>query len=85
MTGTYVNSEKHGIEGLTALRDSYNGKHERGTNTPHQGRPDTNGLAYLTPAKVRSPTGRDSIFHNSIPYRGHTTRPTCYPKPGYDI
>jgi hypothetical protein len=30
MTGTYVNSEKHGIEGLTASQDSYNGKHEQG-------------------------------------------------------
>jgi hypothetical protein len=57
MTGTYGNSEKHGIGGLTALRDSYNWEHERGSNTPHQGRPDTHGLAYLTPAKVRSPTG----------------------------
>ena len=63
---------------LTASQNVYNRKHERGTNTPHQGRPNTNGLAYLTPAKVRSPTGRDSIFHNSIPYRGHaTTQPAA--------
>jgi len=42
---------------LTASQNVYNWKHERGTNTPHQGRPNTYGLAYLTPAKVRSPTG----------------------------
>jgi len=42
---------------LTASQNVYNRKHERGTNTPHQGRPNIYGLAYLTPAKVRSPTG----------------------------
>ena len=70
---------------LTASQNVYNRKHERGTNTPHQGRPNTYGLAYLTPAKVRSPTGRDSIFYNLNPAGGHTTSPTCCPKPGYDI
>jgi hypothetical protein len=59
---------------LTASQNVYNGKHEPHSYPTHQGRPDTYGLAYLTPAKVRSPTGRDSIFHNSIPCRGHTPK-----------
>ena len=63
---------------LTASQNVYNWKHEQGTNRASQGRPNTYGLAYLTPAKVRSPTGRDSIFYNSIPYRGHaTTQPAA--------
>ena len=51
---------------LTPSQNVYNRKHEQGTNPTHQGRPTTNGLAYLTPAKVRSPTGRDSFFYNLV-------------------
>ena len=38
----------------------YNREHEPHSYPTHSGRPDTYGLAYLTPAKVRSPTGRES-------------------------
>jgi len=42
---------------LTLSQNVYNRKHEQGTNRTSQGRPNTYGLAYLTPTKVRSPTG----------------------------
>ena len=49
---------------LTPSQNVYNRKHEQGIKHPRQGRPTTNGLAYLTPAKVRSPTGRDTYQQN---------------------
>ena len=67
MTSTYDDLRKHESEGLTGSENSYNWEHERGTNTPHQGRPNTHGLAYLTPAKVRSPTGHYLLQSDTLP------------------
>ena len=82
MTSTYVNSEKHGIEGLTAPQNSYNWEHEPHSYPTHSGRPDTYGLAYLTPAKVRSPTGRDSRSFTIRYPTGDTLRPNLLPRAG---
>ena len=53
------NMRKESDPYLTPSQNVYNREHEQGTNPTRQGRPNTHGLAYLTPAKVRSPTGRD--------------------------
>ena len=73
--------KKHLHELTTSLR-MYNREHEPHSYPTHSGRPDTYGLAYLTPAKVRSPTGRDSrSFTIRYPTRD-TLRPYLLPRAG---